>query len=185
MFVGFDIDDIIVDTYPGIVWTAKFLYDITLPDEPDNFLVLSEILSEDQKERIFSYCLNNLSVCKVNQECIDLIQELIDKKIQDRVVFVTKRPAYLEEETLKFLDQIVPQGISFTLYVCNMEDKVDHVREEGITHYIEDRYKYARQLADNNVTVFMRERPWNSFREQHSNIYKFRNWEYIRHKLCL
>lgn len=185
MFVGFDIDDVLVDTYPGIVWTAKFLYNIAIPDKPSDFLVLSKILTESQKKRIFNYCINNFSTCKVNYGCVSLIQELVDKGVQDRVTFITKRPQYLEEETLDFLNEIVPLNISFTLHVCNTEEKLDYVKREGITHYIEDRYKYARQLADNDITVFLRKRPWNNFRGKYPNIFKFRNWEYIRYKLCL
>ncbi len=186
MHVGFDIDDVLVDSYLGIVWTAKFLYDIDLPRKPRDFTILTRILTEEQKNKVLNYCLNNFTTCKVNHECVNLINELIDKKVQRKVVFITKRPKVIEEETLDFLNNIIPEGISFVLYNCDDNiTKNECVKKEGITHYIEDRYKYSKQLADNDITVFMRKRPWNNYRKKHPNIFPFRNWAYVRMKLGL
>ena len=186
MMVGLDVDDVFTDTYPGIVQTAKSLYNIDITYQPRDFSILSRYLTESQMSKILDYCLCNPNIVQPNQECINLIKELTEKRIQDRFVFITRRPSFLEQKTRDFIGEYIPFVEWKVHFVPDNKTKVDYALEEGINVYIEDRYKYAKQLADAGVQVFLRRRPWNNFRGRNiSNVYPFRNWEYVRYKLCL
>ena len=186
MKFGFDIDDTIVETYPLLERKAKELFDICLPF-PNNFSVLQDNMDETTLRKLVSHCFNDLSLMEENKDCVNFIKYLYENNIQNEFPFITARPDDTKEKTEEMLDNILGNITSNVKLTICKKSKIESVKEEGITHYIEDRWKYARELADNEVKVFLRLKPWNrhSRRLYHPNIIPFRNFEYIKYKMFL
>lgn len=183
MKFGFDIDDTIVETYPILEQKAKEFYNIILP-HPKNFKVLQDNIEQNKLKELIEYCFNDLSLMKRNENCINFIKHLVENDIQKDIPFVTARPYHLKEKTKEMLENILLDvNCKFNLRICK-NSKVKDVKEEGITHYIEDRWKYAKELADNGTKVFLKLKPWNKHSRGlcHPNIIPFRNYEYIKYK---
>lgn len=181
MLVGFDIDDIVLDTYIGLAKASNDLFGIEIPRKPKDFLELSRRLDDDQRDILFTFTLNNFSYLNVNNSSLELMHLLKEK--QDKIIFITRRPLNVEDGLRKILDLIIP--MPYILRICNGFTKSEYACHFGLTHFIEDRYKYARSLAEKDVKVFLNKKPWNNYREKHPNIYEFRNWDYVKYKLGL
>lgn len=107
---------------------------------------------------------------------------------ENELFFVTSRPIEIKEKTFKFFKEHFPESnfeIIFSDSCLKKESektKADICKELGIKILVEDRRKYALDCAENNIKVFLMDKPWNRNCE-HENIIRVKNWKEILERL--
>lgn len=177
--IGFDIDDVLFESFKSLKEYILKFHNIEIK-EPDRFTkFLDDIFPEDDLNNIFNSCLGSYEYMYPNKECIDFINELHSRKIQDKFIFVTARPKELEENTEKLIKRYLPT-INFKTYHCGDGSKIQHLKENNIQYFVEDRYKNADEIAKSNIFVFLRRRPWNVNRMYYHKIMPFSSFEVLK-----
>lgn len=177
--IGFDIDDVLFETFQSLKEYILKFYNIEIK-EPDKFTnFLEGIFPEDELNNIFNDCLGNPKYMYPNRECIDFINELHSRKMQNKFIFVTARSKELEEKTKKLIEIYLPT-IDFETYHCKNESKIRYLKENNIEYFVEDRYKNADEIAKSGIFVFLRKRPWNENRMYYRKIMPFSSFESLK-----
>lgn len=181
--VGFDMDGVLVDSqvvFRTLIYNKFRTYDIDARDKAGNILFSYDILGVPRSEiwdlihEALKYYQPFMSPIEYMKEEIGYIYETQKKPIQ----IITARPDDCVDETDAWLKQHMP--VPYALFVVNPPKngvgeknvKTDLVNELEISHFVEDRFKYASEIAgETNVEkVFLLNRPYNKGRRVREKV---------------
>ena len=100
-----------------------------------------------------------------------------------RIALVSARPASIKEVSLRWLAK---HGIPYnSLFITDEQPKLNFIKENklDIKYFVEDKYEYARELADYGIKVFLMSYPWNISGEVVQNMYRVNNWREVKEKI--
>ena len=181
--IGFDFDGVVADTMEAFIRLADEDYAIKVsPLEITDFMV-EECLDIEQGivDDIFSRLVRDpLGVgLKPMADAIAVLEELAGDA---PLTFITARPdvepvagwldCYLSNKTFAKV-RLIATG--------DHDGKVDHIREMGLSHFVDDRAVTGNLLArEKGITPIIYDQPWNL--GQHA-LDSVDNWQAIK-KMC-
>lgn len=183
--IGFDLDGVIADTGEAFIRLACQEYDycsFTLEDIT-SFEVKDCIdMPQSLVERIFSRILED-SLATGLQPMPGAVEVLTELAGHSPVTVITARP--LKQPVHDWLEVYFAPPVRQAINLIAMgdhDDKVRHVREQGLKYFVDDRAETCRQLADAAITPLVFEHPWNRNRHHHRTV---TSWQEIRTMLAL
>jgi len=184
MKIGIDIDEVVVEYVKHYLdFCEKKLGRKFLIEEISVYNLWKVLdISEEEVYEIAKVFNDSGEVEK--QEFVEGAKEALNVLSKDnKLFFITSRPSYVKDRTLKFFENHLPE-INFELIFsekCNGNEKTkaEICGELGIRVLIEDRRKYALDCADKGIRVLLMDRPWNRENCEHKNIIRVRDWEEI------
>ncbi|MEN8142167.1 MAG: hypothetical protein ABFQ82_01050 [Thermodesulfobacteriota bacterium] len=182
--IGFDIDGVVADTLEAFIRLAGSDYQIEVsPPEITDFMV-EECLNIDLEiiEDIFSKLL--LDPLGTGLEPMDQALAVLEELAREApLTFITARPQALPiNDWLEH--HLSPDAFAVTRLVAtgDHDNKADHIRRLGISHFIDDRSETCNQLAlEKDITPIVYEQPWNMNKHRLTSV---ADWPSIK-KLCL
>ena len=181
--LGFDIDCVVADTMEAFIRLADKLYGFRVsPEEITDFMVEDclDIPPRIIDEIFAKLMLDPLAAgLRPMENAISTLEEFAR---QGPLSFITARPeAGPIAEWLRV--HLSPTAFKASRLVAtgNHDDKAEHIRTLGLTHFIDDRAITCNLLAEKtNITPIIYDQPWNFGRHTHFSV---SNWQGIR-KLC-
>ena len=163
--IGFDIDGVVVDTMEAFIRIARTEYDVrVLPEEITEFQV-GDCLDLDAAvvEEIFRRLQEEPDRCELRLMA-DAKPVLAAFARRGPLTFITARPAgnpiasWLRKELGPTLYRRV------RLVACGEHDgKVGHIREMGLSFFVDDRAQTCLQLAEEEgIQPIVFRQPWNA-----------------------
>jgi uncharacterized HAD superfamily protein len=103
------------------------------------------------------------------------------------IFFITSRSKKISKQTEEHLKEFFPE-LSFTLIHSGdvfgeAKTKAEICNDLGICFYLEDNPDFCLNCAENNINVFVFDRPWNKNIKDHQNITRVFSWEDILGKI--
>jgi len=182
--LGFDFDGVIADTAETFIRLAceKYQYcDVILEDivsfEVEECLdiapkIVQSIFMEVQLDSIGTGL-------QPMPGAVEVLGELTE---QAEVTVITARPA--AGPVHAWLETMLPKSTCSNINVIamgNHDDKARHIREQGLTHFIDDRAETCNHLNSLGINPIVFNQPWN---ENRHNLPMVNSWQDIR-ALCL
>jgi beta-phosphoglucomutase-like phosphatase (HAD superfamily) len=182
--IGFDFDGVIADTVEAFIRIACEQFDHCgiRPADITDFLV-ERCLDMDAglAEAIFLQILND-SVGTGLLPMPGAVEVLEELSSQAQVTIVTARP--LAEPVHHWLQTVFDPSVYRQMQVVAMgdhDDKVRHIRQLGLTAFIDDRAETCQQMHQAGIQAIVFAQPWN----QHCHsLPSVQTWQEIRN-LCL
>jgi len=183
--IGVDIDDVMTTT------SAVYLDRVEkMLNRKFNREDLTEYLFEDsldlslaEVERVWQVLLQD-DIWE-NMPTLEGMQPTVERLQKKYPLFiVTSRPILLKEKTEKWLANM---KINYDkLIFTDMTTKLKYITEENIslTHFIEDRWDFAWELAAGGIEVLLFDQPWNRKQAVCPGMRRVQNWQEIE-KLLL
>jgi uncharacterized HAD superfamily protein len=178
--IGFDFDGVIADTAEAFIRLAcreygyrSFSRENITSFELENCLDIPR----DQVEKIFTDILTD-SIGTALQPMPGAVKSLERFTRMATVTIITARP--LRAPVCDWLDQFFAGPTRERIRVVatgDHNDKVRHIHEHGLTHFIDDRAETCMQLAREAITPLVFSQPWNWNRH---NLQTVADWEEIR-----
>ncbi len=181
--IGFDFDGVVADTMEAFIRLADEDYSIKVsPLEITDFMVEECLdIEQDIVDEIFTRLVRDpLGVgLKPMTGAIEVLEELAGDA---PLTFITARPEV--EPVADWLDCFLSSK-SFArvrlIATGDHDGKGDHIREMGLTHFIDDRVITGNLLArEKGITPIIYDQPWNL--GQHT-LASVDNWQAIK-KMC-
>lgn len=182
--LGFDFDGVIADTGEAFIRLACEQYELCdFELEQITTFAVEDCLDMDTKvaESIFLQILNDSigTGLRPMDGAVQVLGELTSKATVS-IVTARSRP----QPVYDWLKAIFPQTVLQRLEVVAMgdhDDKPRHVKQLGLTHFIDDRAQTCLQLKEAGINSIVFSQPWN--RLGHS-LPTVTSWDDIR-RLCL
>jgi len=176
MIFGSDLDGVVLDIWPVL---KKILsrhgysleYESIKSYEIEKQLNIPSVI---MREIIYE------TVCCTDCKCYDDALEGL-KRITSPIHFITSRSSKFRKETLEILKEPCA-GMEYKLYHSTDEmPKSFLINLLGITHYVEDRAKYVKEIIEHTpATVFLINRPWNRhYTERDGRVKRVGGWNKI------
>ncbi|MEN8136220.1 MAG: hypothetical protein ABFS18_11895 [Thermodesulfobacteriota bacterium] len=181
--IGFDFDGVVADTMEAFIRLADEDYAIKVsPLEITDFMV-EECLDIDQEivDEIFARLVQDPLGVRLRPMpgAIAVLEELAENA---PLTFITARPD--GEPVAEWLDCYLSNKTFAELRLIATGDhdgKVDHIREMGLTHFVDDRADTGNLLArEKGITPIIYDQPWNL--GQHA-LDSVDNWQAIK-RMC-
>lgn len=190
--IAIDMDDVIVDTAPGVIAHYEQAYGVAVP--------LEQFYSKDF-ENVWKTPDGATAVRRVNkylespayhqsepiQEAADTIRWLKDRY---ELYIVTGRPSLVEEATHDWLKRHFPdifERVVFTnSYMAGDDDftvraKGDVCLELGATTLIDDNLEHALSVSEAGLNVLLfGSYPWNQASDLPKNIQRVAGWQEVK-----
>ena len=182
--IGFDFDGVVADTMEAFIRLADEDYAIKVsPVEITEFIV-EECLDIDQEiiDDIFSRLIRDpLGVdLKPMTDAITVLEELAGSA---PLTFITARPEV--EPVAEWLDCYLDSKTfarARLIATGDHDGKVDHIREMGLTHFVDDRAVTCNLLAkEKGITPIIYDQPWNLGKHTLNSV---DNWQAIKKMCC-
>jgi len=179
--IGVDVDGVLTDT-------AKVFLDYVYRIYGKKYRV------EDITEYFFEEILD-LTIEEVNYvwerifedniwETLPPIEGAVEnlKEIQKKypVFVITARPDFAREGTEKWFKRY---DIHYErLVIANLDTKVGFLKKEGLEldYFIEDRWDFAVEFAQEEIDVFLLNQPWNINKGNFKRVRRVNNWNEIK-----
>ncbi len=110
---------------------------------------------------------------------VEVLGELTEHA-EVKVVTARSRP----EPVHAWLETVLPPSTCTRIHIIAMgthDDKTRHIRQQGLTHFIDDRLETCTQLDSAGIRSIVFNHPWNANRH---NLPTVSSWQDIR-SLCL
>ena len=181
--IGFDFDGVVADTMEAFIRLADEDYSIKVsPGEITDFMVEECLdIGKDIIDEIFTkLVLDPLGVgLKPMADAIIVLEELAREA---PLTFITARPDV--EPVAEWLDWYVG-GKTFAkarlIATGDHDDKVDHIRQMGLTHFVDDRAVTCNFLSnEKGIIPIIYEQPWNFGKHSLDSV---DSWQSIK-KIC-
>lgn len=182
--LGFDFDGVIADTAETFLRLACERYrlcDVRLEDITS--FEVEECLNVDPEivRSIFlEVLLDSIGTgLKPMPGAADVLGELSERAA---VTVVTARPE--PGPVYAWLETVLPRSTCARINIIAMgahDDKVRYIRQQGLTHFIDDRAETCTQLHSAGIGSIVFNHPWNKNRH---NLPSVNSWQEIR-SLCL
>jgi 5'(3')-deoxyribonucleotidase len=182
--LGFDFDGVIADTAETFIRLAceKYQYCDVMQEDIISFEVEECLdIAPDIVESIFTEVLLD-SVGTGLQPMPGALEVLGELTEHSAVTVITARPK--ADPVHAWLEKMLPLSACSNIRVIAMgdhDDKARHIREQGLTHFIDDRADTCNYLNSVGINSIVFSRPWNKNRH---NLPLVNNWQDIR-ALCL
>ncbi len=175
-----------------------FDFDGVIANTAGSFLEIAE------KEHGYNFCLDDITSFDI-ENCCDMPKKLIDSifhslildtsrtlpisgavevinklAYREQVHIITARPiaepvhAWIE----KYFDKDTIKKISI-LAMGNHDEKLPHIKERGISHFIDDRIETCFHLAENGISPIVFSQPWNKNQHSFDTVNNWQEIEYI------
>lgn len=176
--IGFDIDGVIADFNPMFHLEVERQTGIVLDEDPTTFNY--ELPGVSEKE-IFQLVVDTINK-RVNQMesypgAIEALWRLYDNT-REPIQFMTARSEELNgDATKKWLDErvVVPYEVQYV----RSSKKADTLKEQGFTHFIDDRFRTVEQIKKVVPYTFLMDRTWNQGREAEGVYRVFDLMDYV------
>lgn len=180
--LGFDIDCVVADTMEAFIRLAQEEHGIQVLAEQITRFNVEECLEMD--DEIVDTIFRKLMLDPIGYD-MKLLPgaKVVLQKIQHYapLTFITARPD--KEPIAAWLQKKLGAKTTSTMHIIAMGDhdgKSAHIKELGISHFIDDRHETCEHLDSKNVTAIVYDQPWNRGRH---NLPVVRNWQDI-HDCC-
>ncbi|MEO6508987.1 MAG: hypothetical protein ABIO02_03465 [Patescibacteria group bacterium] len=186
MNIAIDIDSVLSDSHTSLV---NYLNEVNKTSMvPDDFYDFNMPLilgcTVEEADRILSdwYKTTHFQNMKILEGSIEAVNYLAT---EHNLYCVTSRPFEIEHITIKWINSNFPtifkeithtnDGSYATKY--NNTTKSSVCKKIGAEVIIEDNIRYAADCAENGITTFLMEMPWNRSQEVHPEIIRVKNWK--------
>lgn len=155
---GFDIDSVMVDTYPyarkyflikyGIDFKPKehTTFNFDLPDGADPMKDFEELCGD--------------TIMKPLGNSFDVVRKVYEITGQ-LIYFVTARNPSTKLNTINNIRKYIDPRIKYEVYFTDGKQKTKVLKNLGITYFVDDRFKTCNELAGKIDHVFCLNQPWN------------------------
>jgi len=178
--LGFDFDGVIADTaeaFLRLVCEDYGLCDLR-PEDIDNFELEHCIaLERSQAEAVFTKILLNSIETELRpmEGAVEVLSELA---VSSTITVITARP--LADPVHAWFRAFFPAATCEKIKVVAMgthDGKAEHVHEQGLRFFIDDRAETCVQLHETGIQPFVFSQPWNHNRHQLPVV---NSWQEIR-----
>ena len=180
--LGFDIDCVVADTMEAFIRLAQEEHGIAVTPEQITRFNVEECL--EMGSEVVDGIFHKLMVDPIGygMQLLPGARKVLHK-IQHHapLTFITARPD--ETPIADWLTCELGHPATADMRIIAMGDhdgKSEHIKELGISHFIDDRHETCKHLAQKDITAIVYDQPWNHNRHQLSVV---RNWQDI-HDCC-
>lgn len=185
MKIALDIDDVLsesgqnlIDFYNNLHATEKTLADIVDFNLATTFKITLEQADVMLNDWYLSPFFPDMKVREGAQEAVSYLAK------KHTLYSITSRPFEIEHLTIQWLDKHFPDTFVEITHTNSGHysggktgiKKSDVCKRIGATVIVEDNVKYANDCAENGITTFLMERPWNKGQKIHPDIIKVKDW---------
>ena len=190
MIIGFDIDDVLANFMSSLLkFSSPILKRNFSVDEMKYVEHYGEIWNVDlekAKEIVKDfYQSDEFKLMESNPEAKNLLKYISGSDMN--VLAITSRPDFLKQSTLIWLEENFGKIFNeYNVYFTNIfwgqgKSKGEISKELGIDYFVEDGVSHAKSLIENNIKVFLYDKPWNqSFKVRSKLLKRVKNLEEIR-----
>lgn len=190
--IAVDIDEVLADFISYFVYFHNLMYKTAASKEDIKKYYLNEIFQTDREEMTIRYlefkALHLIERLKPVKGSLSGIKELIKKGFEPHLV--TARPQMIEKETRRWL-AIHFKGIELPIHFTHtinggpQRKKSAICKDIGAKILIDDHIENALECAENGITVYLFDAPWNKTASLPDNIIRVKSWKEIISKLSL
>lgn len=180
--IGFDIDCVVADTMEAFIRLAEQEHNIAVvPEQITDFTVENCLaIDPDIIESIFLRLLAEPVENKLlpMENAVPVLEKFAQYA---PLTFVTARPN--RTPIFDWLEALLGPQIMTEARLIAMGDhngKVDHIKELGISYFIDDRFETCEDIAAHGITAIVYNQPWN---ENRHNLPTVKSWPEIE-ALC-
>jgi len=182
---GFDLDGVVCDFWPVFEDKVKKMFNKTIYlNEVTSYNLEENLdLTQEQISAAIIEALFDVHAVRPINGAHSFITKYY-RKTKEVPVFITCRGAkegkYMEEikrataDWLSLFLHPIPFEVTFT-----KTSKVQSVIDKGVNIYVEDRRRYALELADSEICVFLLDYPYNRHCENSRYLERVQDWTFI------
>ena len=157
--IAFDIDSVLVDPMPVFRKVIKERYNGKIIRHDHWHIYTEPELTLDQFLDSFQEVYERYDEMPIFKGARSLLKKLSEACPDDPLCFITARRLETAVVTHKLINERLAPNALYTLSFAREYPKIKYMRHH---HYmIEDRAKNALSLAQNGISVFMPDQPWN------------------------
>lgn len=173
--LGFDIDCVVADTMEAFIRLAAEKHDLVVAPEQITEFAVENCLPIDPAiiNAIFRRLLDE-PIKHDLQPMPHAVPVLNQLARHAPLTFITARPD--RPPIFAWLEYLLGPRIMAEARLVAMGDhngKADHIKELGISHFIDDRYETCEELTTHGITAIVFTQPWN---EKRHNLPQVTNW---------
>lgn len=177
---GFDIDDVVFDSYAVISDLLEKEFGIIRTCPPLSYNLEKECaLTSSQTRWLVDTALTFNDKIKPISGALDFINKyhIVTKR---PIIFMTSRPTILKQHTHDLISGWL-KAIPYEVHFPNAEGRTkgDAAKEKNIEVFVDDRIKYCLQISKSGLLALMMSRSWNhSFVDESCShrIVQVKNW---------
>lgn len=183
--IAVDIDEVLAEFMSYFVYFHNLMYKTSTKKEEVEDYYLHKIFKTDRDEMHIRYeefrTFRLLERIKPVKGAIQGIKKLIQLGFTPKLL--TARPKIIEKETRKWLD-IHFKGIDLQLYFArDIQDRFINksivCKRIGAKIIIEDHIDNALDCAENGITVYLMDAPWNQTDSLPEKVIRVKSWREI------
>jgi uncharacterized HAD superfamily protein len=166
--IGFDIDCVVADTMEAFIRLAEQEHQIAIvPEQITEFTVENCLAIAPQIiDAIFLRLLEEPLAHNLlpMENAVGVLKKFAR---QAPLTFVTARPN--RQPIFDWLEALLGPQIMTEARLVAMGDhngKIDHIKELGISYFIDDRFETCEEIAAHGITAIVYQQPWNVNRHQ-------------------
>lgn len=172
MFVAYDLDGVIADSYTAFRarCIAKLDYDPLLSH--DQYKITIPGLSDQEMHDLYMEVFAEGDLVMPFPDYLFLLKALQDNKIE-RLLVLTARPKEYAKQTERWLwsvDLLSPLSDRCFFIQTRSSKKADILRDHSPAYFVEDRARTASQVADAGIKSYLVNRHWNINRPVHPKV---------------
>lgn len=158
--MGFDLDGVVADSFAQMRKVIKERYGIDVPYEPRTFeLESSYPLSPEQIWDAVIASHGDWEYIEPITGALEFIEDYYYWSNEEPLVIITSRgESELGPQTYAWCDKYLPP---YKLYFTDGQPKSTLCFKEKVTLFVEDRKKYASELASIGITTILLDREYN------------------------
>lgn len=186
MRIGVDLDDVLVDMVGPLVhyYNPILGYNFSRADNKSfQMRQLWQCTQEESIDRINKYYQahdpRSLPPIPGAQKAIAHLSK------EHELLIITGRPKIIETKTRETLSHHFPNvfdDVHFTNFFNAVEknkSKAEYCRELQVDVFIEDHYRWAHQIASEDIDTLLFDTPWNQEVISHARMKRVHSWEEI------
>ncbi|MEI6498337.1 MAG: hypothetical protein WCO23_00030 [bacterium] len=187
MKIGVDLDDVLGEFMPRMLAFHNEKYGTKFGNRDVGHVhALFELISDTEEEAIAKMELFYKSDYFSDLPPVKGAKENL-RKIKDaghKLVCITGRPSHLKDLTVGWIKEHfedIIEEVHFADSVVHAHgwSKGEMCKRLGIHHHIDDFLAFAQNCAENGISVFLLDRPWNRNVELDINIKRVFSWDEI------
>jgi uncharacterized protein len=187
MNIAIDLDDVTVQLTVDLTKEYNRQFNTSFTQEDHTVFDLSKVWKcspEDMMEFVYSFYRS--PIMKSLPPVPGAVEGITALSKHNSVCFITSRPEFTKQLTLDWLHTHFPKQDmpvyftnQFALAHDNKVKKSDICKQMGVEVIIEDGPAYAVDCSENNIIVFLIDRPWNQSVEENDNIIRVKTWKEV------
>ena len=182
MRIAFDIDGVVTKICPLIAGIARELgYELDPTSFNQYYFRFFGVPSIKETSKIMEDILDILFTQRNDEiqpydDALLVLPRLVSilNFHQEPVMFLTARKECYRKNTMEWLKKHF--HFPFMVFHAGSRKKADFLKAHGYTHFVEDRFRTANQLATAGITPFLINRRWNFGRESVRGVLRVNNF---------